>query len=175
MMGSTQGVAGDVSKARVMQVVVGGALAMGVVLLTVMGLALGGVGSQPPGGGASPGPASAPGIFGIDPGYELLFMIAGAMVLAMVPASFVVRVAMTPKGEMPPEERVGPAMSAFILGAAMCEGPALFGGVIVLLSGQVYPPVLVVGLGLAGILLHIALPVVRRDDDPNFTAYNVGR
>ena len=164
------------AKARMMQLILGGAFSMGVVMLCVVGAVVG-TGQPNAPAGTTPQPVQVPGLLGLDPQHELLFLIAGGMALTAVPFSFVMRGMLTKavdRAEQAGDDGTGARMTGFLLGAAFCEGPALFGGVLILLSGQLMPPVLVAGLGLFGIIAHTAMPVVKTERDPNLTRYNVG-
>ena len=167
--------AGSPEQARMMQFIIGGALAMGVVVFAVVVAVLNMNPSQsptPP--AATPGTPPPPGYMGINPGSELLFMLAGGMVLTLVPASLVLRKAVSGGSSASDTEGIERRSTGFLLGAAMCEGPALFGAVVMLLSKQVAPPVYVVVTGVVGIVAHMAMPVYRAERDPNTTRYNVG-
>ncbi len=162
--------------ARRISRMIGFALLVGVVMLTAVGAVVGGGGQ---GTVPVPAPSNAtpvpPGFLGIDPAHELLFLIGCGLALTAIPLSFVLRGAMMPRSSVELRIAAPAGITAFLIGMAMCEAPGLFGGVLVLLSGQVMPPVLIVGVSVLAMLVHMAMPLVRMERDPNVTAYNVGR
>lgn len=162
-----------------MQYVMGGAYVLGLVMFMGLVVFLHTTSSAPPPGQTGPVqivPITPPttGLLGIDPKWELLFMLSGGTALVLVPLSFVVRTLITPRAPDVADSGKPGRLQGFYFGIAMCEGAGLFGGVVMLLSHQITPPIYVASLGLLGVLAHVAIPACRVERDPGTTRYSVG-
>jgi hypothetical protein len=143
------------SMLRSLQIMVA-VLIMGLVIFSAVAAGLVLSGSMPPPGG--PGPAAAP----------VFLTVMGVLTLVTLAASFVMRgviVAGARKkfetGEIPEDGVIPQYQVATVLRAALAEGPALFGAVIVMITGN--------WLGFAGtafglLMLLVVFPTRDRRD-----------
>lgn len=155
---------------RTMQLLIGGVLLVGITMLVVVATVVGN-------GAATPQPQPAPPAGGatMTSMNDTLFMVGGGMAVVMLPLSFVMRkLGPSPDGvDEAAVLQVG--FTKFLIGASMCEAPALFGGVLILVTQQVFPPVLIAGVGAAGVLAHTLMPVVRDERNPYETSFDTSR